>query len=159
MQGRQYSTCNGRWGRGVHGPWGKWGHIECRGRRGTRPAKRGGKWTVGIGQWRRLDTFKMFESSKDGLGTTRNQPYAQSMIICVICVLICHTPDNCNRELCLAMPICFRRINHMAVENHLHSSSGVWEVVSGTVPIFMCWYFLFSSFIFRKCLLMFKYHC
>ncbi len=29
--------------------------------------------------------------------------------------------------------VCFRRINHMAVKNHLHSSSGVREVVSGTI--------------------------
>ncbi len=28
--------------------------------------------------------------------------------------------------------ICFRRINHLVVKNHLHSSSGVWEAVSRT---------------------------
>jgi hypothetical protein len=33
----------------------KQGHIECGGRRGTRPAKRGGKWAVGIRQCRRFD--------------------------------------------------------------------------------------------------------
>jgi hypothetical protein len=29
--------------------------------------------------------------------------------------------------------VCFRRINHMAVKNHLHSSFGVREVVLGTI--------------------------
>jgi hypothetical protein len=28
--------------------------------------------------------------------------------------------------------ICFRKINHLVVKNHLHSSSGVREVVSST---------------------------
>jgi hypothetical protein len=54
-------------------------------------------------------------------------------IICVLCAIIFHILDNSNREPCLTVPICFRRINHMAVKNHLHSSSGVQEVVLGTL--------------------------
>jgi hypothetical protein len=49
------------------------------------------------------------------------------------CAIICYDLDNCDREPCLNVSICFRRINHMAVKNQLHSSSGVREVVSGTV--------------------------
>ncbi len=51
---------------------------------------------------------------------------------CVLCAIICYNLDQCNREPYLTVSICFRRINHMAVKNHLHSSSGVHEVVSGT---------------------------
>ncbi len=41
--------------------------------------------------------------------------------------------DNHDCEPCFTVSICFRRINHMAVKNHLHLSSGVREVVSGTI--------------------------
>ncbi len=71
----------------MHGPWGKRGHIECGGEWGFRPAKRVGKRAVGIKQWRRLDAFKMLESSRDGLSTTQNLPYAQSTYhMCNVCV-------------------------------------------------------------------------
>jgi hypothetical protein len=72
----------------------------------------------------------MLGGTRDRLGTTLNQPYAQSTYY--MCAIIHCVPDNCNRELCLTVPICFREINHMAVKNHLHSSYGVQEVVSGT---------------------------
>ncbi len=36
------------------------------------------------------------------------------------------------------MSICFRRINHMVVNNHLHSSSGVQRSVSGTTTNRSC---------------------
>jgi hypothetical protein len=39
----------------VRGPWGNGAILNVGGRRGTLPAKGGGKQTVGIGQWRRLD--------------------------------------------------------------------------------------------------------
>jgi uncharacterized protein (UPF0333 family) len=54
-------------------------------------------------------------------------------ILCVICALICYIPDSCNREPYLTVSICFRRINHIAVKNNLHSSSGARGVVSGRV--------------------------
>jgi hypothetical protein len=53
-------------------------------------------------------------------------------ILCVICAFVYYIPDSCDREPYLTESICFRRINHMGVKNHLHSSSGVQEVVSGT---------------------------
>ncbi len=58
-------------------------------------------------------------------------------ILCVKCALICYIPDSCDCEPYLTVSIFFRRINHMAVKNHLHSSSGVQEVVSGTGHISM----------------------
>jgi hypothetical protein len=66
-------------------------------------------------------------------GRARHNIKPALCIICILCVTIRYIPDNCNRELCLTVPICFRRINHMAVKNHLHSSSGVQEVVAGTI--------------------------
>jgi hypothetical protein len=56
--------------------------------------------------------------------------------LCALCALTCCILDDCNHERCFTLSICFRRINHMAVKNHLHSSSGVQEVVSGTVLIY-----------------------
>jgi hypothetical protein len=37
-----YRNC-GHGEKDVRGPWGKWGHHECRGRRGARPGWRGKK--------------------------------------------------------------------------------------------------------------------
>ncbi len=53
-------------------------------------------------------------------------------ILCVICAFVYYISDSCDREPCLTVSICFRKINHMAVKTHWHSSSGVREVVSGT---------------------------
>jgi hypothetical protein len=116
----------------VHGPWGKWGHIECGEKWGTRPAKRGGKQTVGIRQWRMLDVSRCWTSQGTGWAQHESSLMHRVRIICVICALICYSPDSYDRKPCLTVSICFRRINHMAVKNHFHSSSGVREVVSGT---------------------------
>jgi hypothetical protein len=48
----------------------------------------------------------------------------------LLCMLTYFKLDNCNRERCL---LCFRRINHMVVKDHWHSSSDVQEVVSSTM--------------------------
>ncbi len=125
--------CNGRRDREMHGPWGKWGHLGCWGRWGTQPARQGRERTVGIRQRRRLVVIKMLEGTGDGLGTTSGHLYAQSTYnMCIMCDNPLHL-DIYDCEPCFTVPICFRRINHMAVKNHLHSSSGVREVVSGTI--------------------------
>ncbi len=85
----------------MRGPWGKLGHIEYGGGQGTRPAKGGAKWAVGIGQWRRLDAFKMLEGSRDELGTTQNQPYAQSK---------CHMFNVCVKSVILQITVI---VNHI----------------------------------------------
>ncbi len=71
-----------------------------------------------------------------GTGSTQHQStlmHRVRIIVYVMCNNLFY-PWDCNREPCLTMSICFRRINHMAVKIHLHSSSGVREVVSDTVP-------------------------
>ncbi len=50
-----------------------------------------------------------------------------SLYAIIFCVL-----DDCNHEQCFTLSICFRRMNHMAVRNHLPSSSSEQEVVLGT---------------------------
>jgi hypothetical protein len=100
----------------VHGPWEKRCHIKCGGRRGTRPAKRGGKRTVGIRRWRRLDVSRGWKAQGTGSAQQKTGLMHRVRILCVICALICYTPDSCNRELCLTLAVCFRRINHIAVK-------------------------------------------
>ncbi len=80
-------------------------------------------------------TFKMLESLRDGLTQHEDSLMHRVRIFCVKCALICHIPDSCDREVYLTVPICFRRINHMAVENHLHSSSGVRELCRAQVVL------------------------
>jgi hypothetical protein len=125
-------TCYRRWERGARGPWGKWGHLGCWRGWGTRPARQREERAVGIRQWRKLAILKMLEGTGDGLGTTSSHVYAQSTYhICIMCCNLLRF-NNHNCELCFTVPICFRRINHMAVKKHLHSSSVVREVVSST---------------------------
>ncbi len=73
---------------------------------------------------------KMLQNIGDGLAAT---PSHVSCIIVrcaliTISITITGTMFYCNH--------CFRRINHLVVKNHLHSSSGVREVVSSTVHIY-----------------------
>ncbi len=126
-------TCNGKGDKDVRGPWGKWSHLECGRRRGPGPP--GGEENEqlasesGGGQ-----TFSRCQKAR-GTGSTRHQGILMHrihIIVCIVCNNLC-TLDDYNREPCFTLSICFRRINHMAVKNHLHSSSGVREVVLGTI--------------------------
>jgi hypothetical protein len=74
-------SCNRQMDKGVRGPWGKWGHHECRGRRGTQPSWQERRWAVGTRQWRLLDVLRMLEDKEDGLGAKSMLHYAQSMYI------------------------------------------------------------------------------
>jgi hypothetical protein len=74
--------------------------------------------------------YKMPQKLGDGLATTPSHLYAQSTYHCALCIS-CHT-NNHNKNHVFIVFVCFRRINHLAVKNHLHSSSGVREVVSST---------------------------
>ncbi len=78
----QYN-CNGQGDKDVRVPWGKWGHLEYRGKRGAQPARQGRKRAVGIRQWRRLDVPKMSEGMGNRLDTTPRHPYAQNTYHCV----------------------------------------------------------------------------
>ncbi len=85
---------------------------------------------------------------------TKTPLCTECVSLCVLCAIICYNLDDCNREPYLNVSICFRRINHKAVKNHLHSSSGVREVVSGTILkpdiqwFAWCTFLLCTSYIF-----------
>jgi hypothetical protein len=108
----------------VRGSWGKWGHLECGVKWRAWSARQGRRWAVGIRQQRRLEWARH---------NTKAPSCAEYVSSRALCAIICYDLDNCDCEPCLNMSICFRRINHMALENHLHSSSGIRQVVSGTV--------------------------
>jgi hypothetical protein len=108
-------------------PWGNGGHL---GIRGTQSARSGKGRTVGIGQWRRVDVTKCLR--KEETGSPQHQAtFMHRVCIIVHCALsITSTTITVIVFYCI---ICFRRINHLVVKNHLHSSSGVRAVVSSTV--------------------------
>ncbi len=106
-------------------PGGSEAILSARERGGPGPPGGGGKRTVGIRQWRRLDTPRCQKAW--GTSSARHQDTIMHRV-CIIresCAIICHNLNDCNHDPCLTVSICFRRINHMAVKNHLHSSSGV----------------------------------
>jgi hypothetical protein len=113
----------------VCGPWGNGGRLAGWGSQGARPARRGKGQAVGIRQWRGIDVKKMLQNVGDGLATTSSQVYTQSTYHCALCIntiliIITRIMFYCN--------YCFRRINHLVVKKHLHSSSGVRAVLSST---------------------------
>jgi hypothetical protein len=122
--------CNRQGDKEVHRPWGKWGHLWCWERWGTRPARQRGERTVGFGQWRKLDVSRCWKARETGSARHQATLMHRVCIICVSCAIIYHIFNDCNLELCLTVFICSRRINHLAIKNHLYSSSGVREVVS-----------------------------
>ncbi len=88
--GRQKETnsCCPRWvwrTMGQRCAWtlGEAGPSWKRGKMGPRPARRGRRRAVGIGQWRRWDVCKMSEGVGDGFDMTPKHPYAQSTYHCV----------------------------------------------------------------------------
>jgi hypothetical protein len=100
------------------------------------PGGGGGERAVGMRRRRSLDVLKMLEGPGDRLGTTSSPVYAQSMYhMCIVCEDSLRL-NNYYCERCLTVPICSRRINHIAVTNHLHTSSSVREVVLGTLLLF-----------------------
>ncbi len=52
--------------------WGKRGHIECGGKRGTRPARREGKWAVGVRQQKGIDVQNAGKFKKRARHNTRS---------------------------------------------------------------------------------------
>ncbi len=111
------------------GPWGKRSHLGSRGSQGTRPARRGKRRAVGIRQWRRIDITRCLKIWKTG-SSQHQATFMHRVRIIVHCVLI--TASTTITGIVFYCIICFRKINHLVVKNHLHSSSGVREVVSST---------------------------
>jgi hypothetical protein len=124
------SNCNGWCEESVRGPWGNGGHLGSRGSRGNWPARRGKGQTDGIRQRRRIDSTKMPQKTGKKLATTPSHVYAQRMYHCALCI---NYRINIITGIVFYCIICFRRINHLVIKNHLHSFSGVREVVSSTV--------------------------
>jgi hypothetical protein len=97
------------------------------------PGQPGGEKT---GSWHRTVEedrhYKIPQKLGDGLATTPSHIYAQSTYHCALCINYRTNNHNRNSFHCI---ICFRRINHLAVKKHLHSSSGVREVVLSTVML------------------------
>ncbi len=101
--------------------------LQAGGVRGPGPPG-GGKG----GQWRRIDVKKMPQNVGDGLATTPSHVYAQSTVRIIVCCASITIPITIT-GIVFYCNYCFRRITHLVVKNHLHSSSGVREVVSSTV--------------------------
>ncbi len=120
------TNCNGRCRGGVCGPWGKRSHL---GSRGTRPARRGKRRAVGIGQCRRIDIAGCLKTQETG-SSQHQATFMHRVSVIVHCVVI--TTPTTMTGIVFYCIICFRKINHLVVKNHLHSSSGVREVVSST---------------------------
>jgi hypothetical protein len=121
------STCNGRCGGGVRGSWGNGSHL---GSRGTRPDRRGKRRSVGIRQWRRIDIVGCLRTQETG-SPQHQATFMHRVSVIVHCGIIT-TPTTITGIVFYCI-ICFRKINHLVVKHHLHSSSGVREVVSSTL--------------------------
>jgi hypothetical protein len=90
------TSCNGRCGGGVRGPWGNGSHLGSQGESGD-PAHQEGERTD---SWHRTveeDThYKMPQKLGDRLATTPSHVYAQSMYHCVLCIN--YRTNNHNRN-------------------------------------------------------------
>jgi hypothetical protein len=80
----------------VRGPWGNGGHLGSRGSQGTRPARRGKEWTVGIGQWRRVDVARCLGAQETG-SSKHQATFMHRVCIIVYCVSVYHI-NNHNRN-------------------------------------------------------------
>ncbi len=116
----------------MSGPWGKWGHRECRGRWGTRSAWYGGKRAVSTQQWKQVDVHRMPEDKEDELGATSRLRFAQSMYHCACQSTVTLMIVIVNGVLSVYL---FQENKSCGSKNHLHSSSDVQKVVSGTIRI------------------------
>jgi hypothetical protein len=74
----------------------------------------------GMDSWLRtvkeVRRFKMLEGTGDGSARHQATLMHRVRIRCLLYAIIHHIFNDCNRELCLTVSICFRRINHMAVD-------------------------------------------
>ncbi len=121
--------CNGRWGGGVCGSWGKRSHL---GSRGARPAGRG-KWlAVSFRQWRRRDIARWPKTQETGL------PHLQEMFMHRVSVIVhcTYIRYNHNRNL-VPLYYLFQENKSFGTDYHLHSSSDAREVLSSTLTTCM----------------------
>ncbi len=76
---------------------------------------------------------EMLQNIGDGLATTSSHVYAQSMYHCALCHCVLITILIIISRIMFYCSYYLRRINRLVVKHHLHSSSGVREVVSSTM--------------------------
>ncbi len=111
------------------GSWGNGDSSAGWGSQGAQPASKGKGRADSVSQWKGKDVKEMLQNVGDGLATTSSHVYAQSRCHCALCIN--HHVNNHNKNS-FYCNYCCRRINHLVVKHHLHSSSGVREVVSST---------------------------
>jgi hypothetical protein len=117
----------------VCGSWGNGSHL---GSRGTRPARRGKRRAVGIRQWRRIDITGCLKIQE--MGSSQHQATFMHRVSVIVHSVVIIAPTTITGIVFYCI-ICFRKINYLVVKNHLHSSSGVWEVVLSTIYFLYCY--------------------
>jgi hypothetical protein len=117
-------NCNGQWGGGVCGSWGKGSHL---GSRGARPTRRGKRLAVGFRQWRR-DIARWPKTQETDLPHLR-ETFMHKVSAIVHCMAVIQYNHNRN---CVLLYSLFQENKSFGTDCHLHSSSDVWEVVSST---------------------------
>jgi hypothetical protein len=90
-----------------------WGNGSNLGSRGTRPARRGKRWAVGIGQWRRKDIAGCLKIRETG-SSQHQATFMHRVSVIVHCVVIT-TPTTITGIVFYCI-ICFRKINHLVVK-------------------------------------------
>jgi hypothetical protein len=100
-------SCNGRYGGGMCGSWGKGSHL---GSRGARPARRGKRWAVGLRQWRRIDVAEWLKTRETG-SPHHQEMFMHRVSVIVQCVII-STLSTITGIVSYCI-ICFRKINHL----------------------------------------------
>ncbi len=111
---------------------GKWG-PPCRlgesGGLARQKGKRAGSWHQTVeGDRREKDATKRRRRARHNIKPSLCTEYV-SMCIALVTMMIIIT------RIVFYCSYCFRKINHLVVKNHLHSSSGVQEVKSSTPRI------------------------
>jgi hypothetical protein len=99
--------CNGRYGGGMCGSWGKGSHL---GSRGARPARRGKRQAVGLRQWRRIDVVECLKTQETG-SPHHQETFMHRVSVIVHCVIV-FTLTTITGIVFYCI-ICFRKINHL----------------------------------------------
>ncbi len=87
--------CNGQWGGGVCGSWGKGSHLRSW---GSRPARRGKRLAVGSGQWRGRDIARWPKEQETGSSHLQER-FMHRVNAIVHCIAVIQYNHNRNRVL------------------------------------------------------------
>jgi hypothetical protein len=109
---------------------GKWGPSWKPGEMGDLARQEGERtdsWHQTVEEGRHCKMFRAQET-----GSSQNQATFMHRVCTIICCALV-TISTTITGIVFYCIICFRRINHLVVKNHLHSSSGVREDLSSTI--------------------------